>query len=185
MSALVALRLPARASLPRTAALPEMATAVLIMNEDRFVEYVNASAEALFTPVDPIGCSLPALFASCGATGGDDVFAPIDAGKDPTTSRVRLSDGRSLDCTLRVLSSGGFVLSIDDVTTLVRNAELAHRDALTGLANRQSLRDQLIERTGVPHATASRLQYYTSTLIGLKRLTTHLATRLGICCCAR
>ncbi len=143
----------ARVLQPRSAALPEMATAVLILNEDREVEYVNASAEALFVPVDPIGCSLPALFASCGAKGGDDIFALIDSGTAPTEVRIMLADNRLLDCTLRVLSSGGFVLSLDDVTTYVRNAELAKRDALTGLANRAALRDQLSERLALANRT--------------------------------
>ncbi len=123
-----------------------MAAAVLILDEDRQVEYVNASGEMLFMPIDPIGCTLPALFASCGATGGDEVFAPVDAGIEPATVRVRLRDDRLLDCTLRLLSSGGFVLSMDDVTELVRIAEFAQHDALTGLANRASLRDQLVQR---------------------------------------
>ena len=137
-----------RALQPRSAALPEMATAVLILDEDRQVEYVNESAETLFTPVDPAGCTLPALFASCGATGGDDVFAAVDADDEPASVRLRLADGRLLDCTLRPLSSGGFVLSMDDVTNYVRNAELAARDALTGLANRKALRERLVERLG-------------------------------------
>ena len=136
----------ARPLQPRSAALPEMATAVVILNEDRHVEYVNTSAEALFVPVDPIGCTLPALFISCGATGGDDVFAEVDAGAEPAPMRLKLADDRLLDCTLRSLSSGGFVLSMDDVTTYVRNAELAERDGLTGLANRKALRERLQER---------------------------------------
>ncbi|MEG3166284.1 EAL domain-containing protein [Sphingomonas sp. PB2P19] len=131
---------------PRTSALPEMATAVLILNEDRHVEYANASAEALFSPVDPIGCTLAALFASCGATGGDNVLAAEDADVEVAPMRLQLADDRLLDCTLRSLSSGGFVLSMDDVTTYVRNAELADRDALTGLANRKALRERLVER---------------------------------------
>ena len=135
-----------RALQPRSAALPEMATAVLILDEDRHVEYVNASAEELFMPVDPVGCTLKALFTSCGATGGDEVFTAVDAGAEPAPMRLRLSDDRLLDCTLRSLSSGGFVLSMDDVTTYVRNAELAERDALTGLANRKAFRDRLVER---------------------------------------
>ena len=135
-----------RALQPRSAALPEMATAVLILDEDRQVEYANASAEELFVPVDPIGCTLTALFASCAATGGDEVFVALDANAEPAPMRLRLSDDRLLDCTLRSLSSGGFVLSMDDVTTYVRNAELAERDALTGLANRKALRDRLVER---------------------------------------
>ncbi|QYE36358.1 EAL domain-containing protein [Polymorphobacter sp. PAMC 29334] len=131
---------------PRSAALPEMATAVLIVDEGRQVEYVNASARELFLPVEPIGCTLTALFTSCGATGGDEVFAGVDSGVASTPVRLRLTDDRLLDCTLRPLSSGGFVLSMDDVTTYVRNAEMAERDALTGLANRKALRDRLVER---------------------------------------
>jgi diguanylate cyclase (GGDEF)-like protein len=142
---------------PRSAALPEMATAVVILNEDRSVEYVNASAATLFVPVDPIGCMLPALFLSCSATGGENIFSAVDSGADPVPVRVKLTDDRLLDCTLRVLSSGGFVLSMDDVTTYVRNAELAQRDPLTGLANRKAFQDRLVERLSSPgqgHATA-------------------------------
>ena len=138
---------------PRSAALPEMATAVLILNEDREVEYVNASADALFAPVDPNGCTLAALFASSGATGGDNVFAAVDAGVEPAPTRLRLSDELLLDCTLRSLTSGGFVLSMDDVTTYVHNAELALRDALTGLANRKALRERLVDRLAAASQT--------------------------------
>ncbi len=120
-----------------------MATAVLILNEAREVEYVNASAQALFAPVDPIGCSFPALLASCGATGGHAIFAPVDTGADPSEVIIRLLDERLLDCTLRPLSSGGFVVSLDDVTTHVRNS---YRDTLTGLPNREALRARLVER---------------------------------------
>ena len=123
-----------------------MATAVLILDEAREVEYGNDSAKILFMPIDPIGCTLPALFATCGAEGNDGVFAAANAGVEPTIIRVRLFDDRLFDCTLRLLSSGGFVLTLDDVTEFVRNAELAQRDALTGLANRTALRDQLAER---------------------------------------
>jgi diguanylate cyclase (GGDEF)-like protein len=132
--------------LPRTAALPEMATAVLILDEDRRVEYVNDSAKMLFAPIDPSGCTLPALFASCGATGGEDVFAPIDGGVGTSTVRIRMTDDRLLECSLRLLSSGGFVMSMDDVTELARIAEMAQHDALTGLANRSALHTQLAER---------------------------------------
>lgn len=138
---------------PRSAALPEMATAVLILNEDRDVEYSNASARAVFAPINPDGCTLVALLISCGAVGGDSVFAAIDTATDPVPTRLRLSDDRLLDCTVRALSSGGFVLSLDDVTTYVRNAELAERDALTGLSNRKALRERLIERLALAQRT--------------------------------
>jgi diguanylate cyclase (GGDEF)-like protein len=129
---------------PRVSALPEMATAVLIMDENRCIEYVNASAVKLFMPIDAVGCTMPVLFASCGATGAEDAFAPIDDGLHSATVRVRMAGDALLDCTLRPLSSGGFVLTLDDVTELVRNAELARHDALTGLANRTSLRAHLV-----------------------------------------
>jgi GGDEF domain-containing protein len=89
---------------------------------------------------------LPALFASCGRTHGGEFFTLADAGVNPTPVRLRLADERLLDCTLRPLSSGGFVLGLDDVTALVRDAELARCDPLTGLPNRSSLRRQLAER---------------------------------------
>jgi diguanylate cyclase (GGDEF)-like protein len=141
----VALKRVERTRAPRTAALPEMATAVLILDEERQVEYINGSGLLLFPSVDPVGCTLPALFVSCEITGGDHIFATLDASNE-SKSRLRLSDSRLLDCTLRSLSSGGFVLSLDDVTAYVRNAELAERDALTGLSNRKAFRDRLKER---------------------------------------
>jgi diguanylate cyclase (GGDEF)-like protein len=152
----VAVKRVERTRVPRTAALPEMATAVLILDEERQVEYINGSGHLLFPSVDPVGCTLPALFMSCDITGGDQIFATLDAANE-STSRLRLSDSRLLDCTLRSLSSGGFVLSLDDVTAYVRNAELAERDALTGLSNRKAFRDRLKERlthedTGFPTA---------------------------------
>jgi len=142
---------------PLQAALTEMATAVLILDEDRQVEYVNASARELFMPVDPIGCTLSALFASCGVDGGDSLFAAVNVNAEPAQMRLRFSDERLLDGTLRQLSSGGFVLSMDDVTTYVHNAELAERDALTGLANRKALRDRLVERLAVAARTGQEL----------------------------
>jgi hypothetical protein len=167
------------------AALPEMATAVVILNEDRLVEYVNASAETLFTPVDPLACTLPARFASCGATGGDDVFAAVDADDRPAPVRLKLADDRLLDCTLRALSSGGFVLSMDDVTTYVRNAELAERDTLTGLANRKAFRERLAERLAAASGRGTTLQYCSSISIASKRSTIPWAILWATLCCAR
>lgn len=129
---------------PRTRALPEMATAVIILGEEREVEYVNASAEALFALGDPVGCDMPALLASCGATAGEDIFTAPELNGEHVC-RIRLADGRLLDCALRRLSTGGYVISLDDVTDYVANAELASRDALTGLANRKAFLESLSE----------------------------------------
>jgi len=134
-----------------------MATAVLILNESREVEYVNQSAEMLFRPVNPIGCTLPSLFATCGSNKGDDVFDAADSGAGHKTVRTRLLDNRFFDCTLRLLSSGGFVLTLDDVTDLVRNAKLARRDALTGLANRTALRDRLVREIAQANKTNQKI----------------------------
>ncbi|MGI4798918.1 MAG: putative bifunctional diguanylate cyclase/phosphodiesterase [Janthinobacterium lividum] len=142
----------AKAPQPKTAALSEMATAVLILSEDHEVEYVNASAETLFMPIEPVGSTLPALFASCGATGGD-IFDAAGKHSHLTRARIRLVDHRLLDGTLRSLSSGGFVMSLDDVTNYVRDAELALRDGLTGLANRSEFRAQLAERIKLANET--------------------------------
>ncbi|MFC4255724.1 EAL domain-containing protein [Altererythrobacter xixiisoli] len=130
---------------PRSAALPEMATAVLILDEARQIEYVNHSADELFSPINPIGLTFATLLMNSGAEAESDVFRAIDTDLPPEEVRIRLDDGRLLDCMLRVLSSGGFVLSLDDVTSLVRNAELARRDPLTGLPNRAALREKIAE----------------------------------------
>lgn len=139
------LRQVARKFEPRRSALPEMAAAVLILDENQRVEYANSSAEALFEPIDPVGCSLPALFASCGATGGDQALDAAELEDGRPAMRIRLSDDRLLDGTVRPLSSGGFVLSMDDVTSYVRQAERAERDVLTGLPNRSIVRSRLLE----------------------------------------
>ena len=125
-----------------------MATAVLILDESKAVEYVNASAACLFAPVDPIGCDMPALLASCGATGGDEIFEAAEH-DDECVCRIRLADQRLLDCTMRRLSGGGHVLSLDDVTTYVLNAELATRDGLTGLKNRKVFLEHLSARVAI------------------------------------
>lgn len=131
---------------PRGAALPEMATAVLILSEGREIEYTNRSADELFGFAEPIGSSFPALLERCGAVADIDVFAAVDAGAPLTGARITLADGRVLDCVPRMLSSGGFVFSLDDVTSLVLSAELARRDALTGLPNRMVFAEQVMER---------------------------------------
>ena len=134
---------------PRTRALPEMAAGVIILGEEREVEYVNASAEALFVPFDPVGCDMPALLASCGATVSDDIFTAPELNGDHLC-RIRMADDRLLDCALRRLSTGGYVISLDDVTAYVANAEMALRDTLTGLANRKAFMESLSERVKSP-----------------------------------
>lgn len=142
---------------PRSTALPEMATAVLILNESGEVEYVNGSGKELFDPIDPIGCTISTLLLSCGAHLDGDLFASIGLGKVPLERRLQLADGRVLGCTPRALSTGGHVLSLDDVTSLARNADLALRDALTGLPNRTNIKTRLNERLREAEHSSARV----------------------------
>ncbi|MHB8286847.1 MAG: putative bifunctional diguanylate cyclase/phosphodiesterase, partial [Caulobacteraceae bacterium] len=128
---------------PRPDALPGLATAVLILTQDYEVEYANASAHALFAPVDPIGCNFSALFIS--VTAHDERQGGFGDAESPTPRRIGMADGRILDCSLRPLAGGAFVVSLDDVSAYVRDAEQASRDSLTGLFNRAALQDRLTE----------------------------------------
>ena len=123
-----------------------MATAVLILSETRQVEYLNASAAALFEGRAAIRVSFDELLASVGAVARCKSASELEELGPASELRLTLADGRLLDGTLRPLSNGGYVLSLDDVTNYVRNAELAHRDPLTGLANRAAFGDRLAER---------------------------------------
>lgn len=78
----------------------------------------------------------PELVAKLGATEG--------------TASLRLADGRVLELTARPLPRGGRAVTVADATARVRAeaeaAELARRDALTGLASRCRLRERLADR---------------------------------------
>ncbi|TDR89928.1 putative bifunctional diguanylate cyclase/phosphodiesterase [Enterovirga rhinocerotis] len=167
------------ASGPRPTALPEMATAVIILNEDREIEYVNASAEALFAGVDPIGCTMEALLTSCGARGVEAARLSSAADEPITCTRVHLADSRVLDCEVRPLSNGGFVLSLDDVTDHVRSAELANRDPLTGLANRTLFHHQLLDRLEVVKRNSGRVAILLIDLDRFKAINDTLGHPLG------
>lgn len=130
---------------PRSAALPEMATAVMVLNEMREVEFANDSARALFDGVEVTGCTLPGLLTICDVKGGTDFLETVGDIPVLTQGRLTLCDGRFVDAILKPLSTGGYVLTFDDVTAYVRDAELAQKDALTGLQNRASLHERLQE----------------------------------------
>ena len=140
---------------PRSAALPEMATAVMVLNEMREVEFANDSARALFDGVEVTGCTLPGLLTICDVKGGADFLETVGDVPVLTQGRLTLCDGRFVDAILKPLSTGGYVLTFDDVTAYVRDAELAQKDALTGLQNRASLHERLQEMLARAKRTGS------------------------------
>lgn len=140
---------------PRSAVLPEMATAVIVLNEMREVEFANDSARALFDGVEVAGCTLPGLLTICDVKGGADFLATVGDVPVLTQGRLTLCDGRFVDAILKPLSTGGYVLTFDDVTAYVRDAELAQKDALTGLQNRASLHERLQEMLARAKRTGS------------------------------
>ncbi|GJD97955.1 EAL domain-containing protein [Methylobacterium iners] len=142
---------------PRSAALPEMATAVMILNEGCEVEFANESARALFAGVELLGCGLNALLTICDVKGGADFLDAVTDYPLLTQGRLALCDGRYVDAILKPLSTGGYVLTFDDVTAYVRDAALAHKDALTGLHNRASFQDRLKEMLARAKRTGSEV----------------------------
>ncbi|WP_375409831.1 EAL domain-containing protein [uncultured Methylobacterium sp.] len=140
---------------PRSAALPEMATAVMVLNEMREVEFANDSARALFDGVEVTGCTLPGLLTICDVKGGIDFLETVGDVPVLTQGRLSLCDGRFVDAILKPLSTGGYVLTFDDVTAYMRDAELAQKDALTGLQNRASLHERLQEMLARAKRTGS------------------------------
>ena len=142
---------------PRSAALPEMATAVMILNEACEVEFANESARALFTDIELIGCGLSAMLTICDVKGGADFLETVTERPALTQGRLALCDGRYVDAILKPLSTGGYVLTFDDVTAYVHDAELAQKDALTGLQNRASFQERLQETLARAKRTGSQV----------------------------
>ena len=142
---------------PRSEALPEMATAVMILNEACEVEFANESARALFVDVELIGCGLAAMLTICDVKGGTDFLEAVIERPSLTKGRLALCDGRYVDAILKPLSTGGYVLTFDDVTAYVLDAELAHKDALTGLHNRASFQGRLQEMLARAKRTGSEV----------------------------
>lgn len=140
---------------PRSAALPEMATAVMILNEALEVEFTNESARALFAGVELLGCELTAMLTICDVKGGTDFLEAVTEHPELTQGRLAICDDRYVDAILKPLSTGGYVLTFDDVTAYVRDAELAHKDALTGLHNRASFQERLREMLARAKRTGS------------------------------
>jgi len=117
-------------------ALAEMSMPVLILDPAGQIAFANASAGRLFGHADVKGASLNELLARAGVHADTDLLAVSAPRSIP---ELHLSDGRIVSLAADVLSDGCTLITFDDVSSRVRNAELARRDGLTGLANRDTL----------------------------------------------
>lgn len=121
-------------------ALDEMATAALLVDENGRVTFANRRAIALLGQVAATGLSLHDLLAQAGIKGQ---LPPTT--RDGAPAMVHMSDGSTAAVQVTRLSIGGSIITFEDVSAYLRDAELARTDALTGLANRVTLGSRLSE----------------------------------------
>ena len=128
-------------------------SARLLMCNTRYLELYRLSPEV----VKP-GCSLVDLLAARVKNGTwigdpqqyvDMVFALMQGGK-PASWLAELPDGRTISVLVHPLPGGGWVTTHEDITERrvaeMRIAHMARHDGLTGLPNRDYLREQLAEK---------------------------------------
>ncbi|WP_296311272.1 GGDEF domain-containing phosphodiesterase [Pseudomonas sp.] len=114
--------------------------AVLLTDATERVTFVNREACAL------LGCSATPLMpwkqlmTLCGVSGGQ-----ARSGEQAITNieNLRLSDGRVLRSRARDLQNGGLVVTLEDISLLMRETERARADLVTGLANRFAFHAEL------------------------------------------
>ncbi len=123
------------------AAMMAMATAAMVLDPAGRVAFTNPPAGRMFGRAADGAASLEALFAAAGVEGR--LALPADA--RIAAGRVRLNDSRVIQIEARRLPPGGWVLTLDDVSAFVRDAELAQHDPLTGLANRAAMQTRLAQ----------------------------------------
>ena len=130
-------------------ALAGAAASVLVVDRDGQVTYANPAAGQMFAPLEPAKFTLRGLLALSGLSGAGDLASAVESraaqGDFAASVRAGLPDGRVLDAQLRKLDHGSTVITLNDVTAYVREAELAMRDALTGLPNRRVFHERLSE----------------------------------------
>ena len=125
--------------------LAEMQTSVIVIDAGQQVEFSNQQACLLLGCESPAGLSLDEHLRACGVEGRLNL---PEAGHIPAAGRARLADGRVINIKAKQLPSGGWVLTLDDISSFVHEAERAQRDPLTGLANRAMMESQLTHRLG-------------------------------------
>lgn len=138
--------------------LAKLPAGILIVDSVGVCIYANAAAAALFAPLQPPGLKLPALLSLTGFSNGAALAEVTEPGQAGNAVRIGAADGRILEGRSRRLEDGTAVITLFDVTSYIREAELAARDPLTGLSNRAALGEYLSvqlnasKRTEIPVA---------------------------------
>ena len=138
--------------------LAEVSAGVLIVASDGVCIYANVAAEAFFAPLKPPGLKLQALLSLTGFSNGAALVEVTQSGQRSNAVRIGAVTGRILEGHSRRLKDGSAVITLVDITSYIRDAELAAHDPLTGLTNRAALGEflkaQLINssRTAMPVA---------------------------------
>jgi diguanylate cyclase (GGDEF)-like protein len=127
-------------------------SARLLMCNTRYLELYRLSPEVVRPGSDLV--DLLRARVSNGTWAGDPqqyvdmVFALMEGGK-PASWLADLPDGRTISVLIHPLPGGGFVTTHEDITERrvadMRIAHMARHDGLTGLPNRDYLREQLAE----------------------------------------
>jgi diguanylate cyclase (GGDEF)-like protein len=133
----------ARRHVEEQIALDEMATAALLVDESGRVTLANRRAIALLGQVAAAGLSLAELLAQAGIKGQ---LPPMT--REGAPAMVHMSDGNASAVHVTRLSIGGSIITFEDVSAYLRDAEMARLDALTGLANRITLSSRLGDLLG-------------------------------------
>jgi len=135
--------LPKTQSIDLGSVLSVMQTALMLVDLDRRVDFINKHACILLGCTSTINAGLPLdeLLSACGVDVEMELSNEIHL---VSTRRARLADGRVINIKATRLPEAGWVLTLDDISSFVRDAELARSDPLTGLANRGTMETEIM-----------------------------------------
>lgn len=144
------------ASLPQThvglpsadEALDLLPAAVLLLDAASTVTFANLEACKLLGCSAAPGVPWAELMALCGVSD-----AQVSPHRRSTVEGedIRLSDGRILRTQVRTLTGGAAAVTLEDISLLMREAERARADLLTGLANRFAFHAELASLVDAAH----------------------------------
>jgi diguanylate cyclase (GGDEF)-like protein len=129
---------------------------VIVLDVQGALVQANRSALDLLCAGPAGDCGLQDLLGRILARIG---VAPegVPASNGPGRGQFEIAPGRVLDCIRQPVAGGGSVLTLLDVSPFLDAVQSAHRDPLTGLANRAALRDRLVELLSGPDGAGRRL----------------------------
>ncbi len=117
---------------------------LLILDAGGVIRHANRAALAMLKPAQAEGEMLDDVLACSG-------LQPVALQREATTSVVlRLPRDEAVGCTAQPLDAGGWALTLVDLTAHLRAGPPTWSDPLTGLFDRQALRERLRIRLGDP-----------------------------------